>query len=56
MSRLLGRYLLDFPFASADELSEWFAQNRSRLFFSDTGGFRWLLNPKAPAATPSGTR
>jgi hypothetical protein len=67
--RLLARYVPDGPgeAASATDWSAWVEKNRAYLFFSDTGGYRWYLDPLAkhrdtptidlrgPArATPSG--
>lgn len=49
--RLLCRYAPDGPglSASADQWAAWLAENRSCLFFSDTGGFRWYVDPLAKA-------
>jgi len=47
--RLLTRYVPDGPgeSASAAEWSAWAEKHRVYLFFSDTGGYRWYLDPLA---------
>jgi hypothetical protein len=47
--RLLARYVPDGPgkTASAADWSIWVEKNRAYLFFSDTGGYRWYLDPLA---------
>jgi hypothetical protein len=47
--RLLNRYVPDGPGRDATrELWEsWLSKNRPYLFFSDTGGYRWYLDPLA---------
>jgi hypothetical protein len=47
--RLLGRYAPDGPGADApaEKWRAWWAGNRPYLFFSDTGGYRWYLDPLA---------
>jgi hypothetical protein len=48
--KLLGRYAPEGPEAansSADDWDQWWSENRAYLFFSDTGGFRWYLDPLA---------
>jgi hypothetical protein len=47
--RLLARYAPEGPGAeaSADEWRSWWQKNRAYLFFSDTGGYRWYLDPLA---------
>lgn len=49
--RLLARYVPDGPAdgGSADEWAAWYAGHRPYLFFSDTGGFRWYVDPLAKA-------
>jgi hypothetical protein len=47
---LLARYAPEGPAptsASADDWRRWWTANRDYLFFSDTGGFRWYLDPLA---------
>lgn len=47
--RLLGRYAPSGPGrnASADEWRSWWNANRPYLFFSDSGGYRWYIDPLA---------
>ena len=47
--RLLARYVPEGPgeTASAADWSGWVEKNRAYLFFSDTGGYRWYLDPLA---------
>lgn len=47
--RLLVRYVPDGPgeTAPAADWAAWVEKNRPYLFFSDTGGFRWYLDPLA---------
>lgn len=46
---LLARYVAEgpTPSASAREWESWWNENRPYLFFSDTGGFRWFVDPLA---------
>jgi hypothetical protein len=47
--RLLVRYAPDGPGAegSTDNWESWLSKNKSSLFFSDTGGYRWYVDPLA---------
>ncbi len=47
--KLLERYTPDGPSASGsrDAWTAWHSQNRSYLFFSDSGGYRWYIDPLA---------
>lgn len=47
--RLLARYAPDGPGAgaSANAWHAWAKENRPYLFFSDTGGYRWYVDPLA---------
>jgi len=49
--QLLERYVPDGPSAtaSANEWEKWWKENRDYLFFSDTGGYRWYIDPLAKA-------
>jgi hypothetical protein len=49
--KLLGRYAPDGPGEKATrrEWTAWYAENRAYLFFSDTGGYRWYVDPLAKA-------
>jgi hypothetical protein len=44
--RLLKRYT-DEDFGRADQWRAWLKQNRNRLFFTDTGGFKFMVFPSA---------
>lgn len=46
---LLARYAPDGPgqAADADAWQRWWAENQPYLFFSDTGSFRWYIDPLA---------
>jgi hypothetical protein len=46
---LLERYVPDGPGASGsrDEWTAWYSQNEPYLFFSDSGGYRWYIDPLA---------
>lgn len=46
--RLLRRYT-DVNFLDAAGWRKWLDQNKSRLFFSDVGGYKFFVNPDAPA-------
>ena len=46
--RILKRYTQE-TFADAKQWREWLAKNRERLFFTDTGGYKFLI---APVAAP----
>jgi len=43
--RLLARYT-NHSFESAEEWQSWFESNRDRIFFSDVGGYKFLVVPK----------
>jgi hypothetical protein len=47
--RLLGRYAPDGPGADApaERWGRWLEENKAYLFFSDTGGYRWYVDPLA---------
>ncbi len=46
--RLLGRYVPDGPGPEeAGKWRAWWTENRPYLFFSDTGGYRWYIDPLA---------
>jgi hypothetical protein len=49
--KLLGRYAPDGPGekAARREWTAWHAENRAYLFFTDTGGYRWYVDPLAKA-------
>lgn len=48
--RLLKRYTTE-SFDHAAEWRAWLDENRDRLFFTDVGGFKFMVNPQAQAAT-----
>jgi len=45
--RLVGRYLPDAKGLDAGALRAWVAANRAYLFASDTGDYRWYVDPLA---------
>ncbi len=47
--RLLARYAPEGPGADAkaEKWRAWWEENRQYLFFSDTGGYRWYIDPLA---------
>jgi hypothetical protein len=47
--KLAGRYLGE-PGKDAATALAWVRKNRDRLFFSDTGGFRWFVDNRPPGA------
>jgi len=49
--RLLGRYVPTGPAADApaEKWSSWWRETKPYLFFSDTGGFHWYVDPLAKA-------
>lgn len=49
--RILERYT-DESFASATDWRDWFAQNRERLFFTESGGYRWLVDSTGGTGDP----
>lgn len=50
---LLARYT-DHSFKTKAEWTDWLKKNRSNLFFTEAGGYKWLVNTikSAPAAQP----
>lgn len=40
------RYVGEEEASDAATFTIWLAENRARLFFSDTGGYRWFVGPK----------
>jgi hypothetical protein len=48
---LLDRYAPDGPGGrgSREEWTAWHLENQPYLFFSDTGGYRWYIDPLAKA-------
>ena len=46
---LLQRYVPNGPgnAAKSDEWTEWYRENKEYLFFTDTGGFRWMIDALA---------
>jgi hypothetical protein len=44
--RILKRYTTE-SFADAKQWRSWLSENRSRLFFSDAGGFKFLVAPES---------
>jgi hypothetical protein len=47
--RILKRYTTE-DFVAARDWESWLAANRDRLFFTEVGGFKWLVAPKLMAA------
>jgi hypothetical protein len=47
---ILTRYTIE-DFSQPDEWRTWLERNRDRLFFTDTGGYKFLAN--RPAGQPS---
>jgi hypothetical protein len=47
--RLLLRYIVGGPGedGTVDEWRRWWVENRAYVFFSDTGGFAWRIDPLA---------
>lgn len=47
--RLLRRYVPEGPKkgATPDEWRKWWEENRPYIFYSDTGGYRWYVDPLA---------
>ncbi len=55
-TRILERYTTEH-FSSAQEWRAWLNTNRGRLFFTDVGGFKFMVAPQPPpvsAKAPSG--
>ena len=46
--RILDRYTL-LDYATPQEWREWFEQNKARLFFTESGGFVFMVNSRDPA-------
>ncbi len=42
--RVLRRYVHEPKFESAAAVRAWVEENRGRLFFTDVGGYRWVVN------------
>jgi hypothetical protein len=55
-ARILKRYTTE-DFGQPDEWRAWLKQNRERLFFTDMGGYKFMVNPMAaqPAAEETST-
>jgi len=51
--RLAKRYLGDDHSADAKTALAYIEDNRGKLFFSDTGGYRWFVNTNPPVKKPS---
>lgn len=45
--RILTRYTL-VDFGTAKEWREWFGKNRNNMFFTESGGWIWLINSREP--------
>lgn len=45
---LLARYT-DESFASKEQWEAWYKQHRANLFFTEAGGYKWLVNTRADA-------
>jgi len=48
--RLADRYLDEKALREGAGIVAWIAEREGALFFSDTAGFRWLVDPRARAA------
>ena len=44
--RVLRRYIAEPAFGTAAEVRAWVEKNRAQLFFTDVGGYRWMVNPE----------
>ena len=44
--KLLGRYT-DEGFDTPAAWRKWLNENKSQLFFTDVGGYKWMIKPKA---------
>lgn len=42
-NRILSRYTRE-KFSTANEWKQWLDTNRKKLFFTDSGGYVWLVN------------
>lgn len=49
--RLLERYTL-MDFSTAAEWRRWLEENRERLFFSESAGWKWIVNSREEGANP----
>lgn len=49
--RLLERYTL-MNFSTAAQWRKWFDQNRDNMFFSESAGWKWLVNSREEGANP----
>lgn len=52
--RVLKRYAPASAPTDARGLREWVEANRAALFFTDVGGYRWMLDPRKVHTSPSG--
>jgi hypothetical protein len=52
--RILKRYTLE-NFQDAKEWREWLEKNRDRLFFTDTGGYKFMTAPASVTTAAKGT-
>lgn len=52
--RVLERYTTQ-KFTTAEEWKKWLDTNRSRLFYTETGGFKFMVNTFGKAAEPAKT-
>jgi hypothetical protein len=43
--KALGRYTRE-SFETPEEWQTWFTKNRDRIFFTDVGGYKFLVNPE----------
>ncbi len=50
--RVLARYT-DQKHSTAREWSQWLIRNRSRLFFTESGGYRWLVDDRGADSAPA---
>lgn len=50
--RLLGRYTAE-SFATRDEWAAWLEENRERLFFTEAGGYKWLVDSRDVTDAPA---
>ena len=48
---LLARYT-DDPFKSPEEWAAWYEKNRARIYFTDTGGFKFKVAPEGYPVVP----
>jgi hypothetical protein len=50
--RILKRYTTE-DFSRPDEWRAWLERNRDRLFFTDQGGYKFMVNPPQPNSEPT---